>query len=102
MTKEDFSLSFRAAQKKSDKAIADPTTTPERAKALEKSLELATTAVVIAEKTLLKRGKAFFSLYETLLGENSQARWSRIMDTHIGVIPWTDLPGNVQNIASIW
>ena len=39
------------------------------AKALEKSLELAITAVVTAEKTLEKRGKAFFSLYKTLLGE---------------------------------
>ena len=58
-TKEDCSLRFNAAQKKSDEAITDPTTTPERAKALEKSLELATTAVVVAEKTVIKRGKAF-------------------------------------------
>ena len=59
MSKEDFSLRFDAAQKKSDDSITDPTTTPERAKALEKSLELATAAVVLAEKTQLKRGKDF-------------------------------------------
>ena len=92
-------MRFNVTQKKSDKAISDPTTTPERAKALEKSLELATTAMVVAEKALLKRGKAFFSLYETLLGESSQVKWSRIVDTQIRVIPWTDLQGNVQNIA---
>ena len=50
-TNEDCSLQFNAAQKKSDDAIADPTTTPERAKELKKSLKLATTAVVTAEKT---------------------------------------------------
>ena len=33
-TKEDCSLQFLGAQKKSDEAIADPTRTPERAKAL--------------------------------------------------------------------
>ena len=55
--------------------------------------------MVVAEKTVLKRGKAFFSLYETLLGESSRVRWSRIVNTQIGVIPWTDLQGNVQNIA---
>ena len=71
MAKEDCSLRFIAAQKKLDDAIADPTTTPERAKALKKSLELVTTAVVVAEKIVLKRGKAFFSLYKTLLGENA-------------------------------
>ena len=48
-TKEDCSLQFSGAQKKSNEAIADPTTTPERAKVLEKSLELATAAVVVAE-----------------------------------------------------
>ena len=66
-------------------------------KALKKSLELATTAVVVAEKTVKKRGKAFFSLYKTLLGENSQVKWTRIVDTQIGVIPWTDLQGIVHN-----
>ena len=78
---------------KSDNSIADadPTTTPKRAKALEKILELAINAVVAAEKTVLKRWKVFFSLYETLLGENSQVKWSRIVDTQIGIIPWTDI-----------
>jgi hypothetical protein len=75
---------------KSNKAIADPTTTLERTTALKKSLELATTAVVVAEKALLKRGEAFFALYKTLLGESSQVKWSRIVDTQMGVIPWTN------------
>ena len=70
-TKEDCSLRLNAAQKKSDEAITEPTITPERAKELEKSLELATTAVDVAEKTVLKRGESYFSLYETLLGETS-------------------------------
>ena len=39
--KEDCTLRFIGAQQKSNEAIADSTTTPERAKALEKSLELA-------------------------------------------------------------
>ena len=26
-------------------------------------------------------------------------KWSRIVDSQIGVIPWTDLQGNVQNFA---
>ena len=99
MAKEDCSLRFKAAQKKTDDAIADPTTTPERAKALEKILELATTAVVAAEKTVLKRGKIFFSFYKMLLGESSQMKWSKIVDAQIGVIPWTDLQGIVHNIA---
>jgi hypothetical protein len=56
-SKEDCSLRFDAAQKKSDDSITDPKTTSERAKALEKSLELATAAVVLAEKTIPKREK---------------------------------------------
>ena len=98
-TKEDCSSRFNAAQKKSNNAIADLTTIPERERALEKSLELATAAVVVAKKTLLKRGAAFVSHYETILGEISRVKWSRIVDTQIGVIPWTDVQGNVQNIA---
>ena len=98
-TKDDCSLKFWGAQKKSDKAITDPKTTPESAKALKKSLELATTSVAVAEKALLKRGKAFFALYKTLLGESSKVKWSRIVDTQMGVIPWTNLQVNAQNIA---
>ena len=59
MNKEDCSLRSKAAQKLSDDAIADPTTTPERLKALKTSLELATTAVVVTEKIVEKRGEAF-------------------------------------------
>jgi hypothetical protein len=94
---EDCTLRFTVAQKKSDDSIADPTTTPERAKALERSLELATKAVVAAEKQQLKRGKAFFSFYKTLLGETSRVKWARIVGTQVGVMPWTDLQGNVLN-----
>ena len=89
-SKEDCFLLYQAAQKKSDNSIADPTTTPEMAKVLEKSLELAVSTVVTAEKTLEKRGKAFFSLYETLLGETSRVKWARIVETQVGVVPWTD------------
>ena len=98
MAKEDCFLRYQAAQKISDNSIANPTTTPEMAKALEKSLELAVAAVVTAEKTLEKRGKAFFSLYETLLGETSRVKWARIVETQVGVVPWTDLQGNVYDV----
>jgi hypothetical protein len=57
------------------------------AKALEKSQKLVITAVVMAEKTLEKRGKSFFSLYETLLGETSRVKWARIVETQVGVVP---------------
>ena len=60
MKKDDCILRFTAAQKKSDDSIANPTTTPERAKALERSLELATQAVMEAELHVDKRGKSFF------------------------------------------
>ncbi len=53
----------------------------------------------MSEKTVLMKGKAYFSLYKTLLREISQVKWSRIVNTQIGVIPWKDLQGNVQNIA---
>jgi hypothetical protein len=84
--------------KKSDEAIADPTTHVDRKKALEKSLELATQQVMQAELNLLKRGKAFFGFYETMLGEAPRVRWTRIVDSQIGVMPWTDLQGVVNNV----
>jgi hypothetical protein len=98
MTKNDCLQRFNKAQKKSDDAIADPTTTVERGKALEKSLELATQAVMAAELNLLKRGKAFFGFYETMLGDASRVRWTRIVDSQAGVMPWTDLQGNVNAV----
>ena len=70
----------------------------ERGKALEKSLELATQQVMEAELALLKRGKAFFGFYETLLGEASRVRWTMIVDSQVGVIPWTDLQGTLHNV----
>ena len=60
---------FEKAQKKSDNAVKDPTLTVEHRKALKKSLELATQAVMEAKLHLTKRGKAFFGFYETMLGE---------------------------------
>ena len=68
LIKEDCQKRFTAAQKKSDASIANPTTTVERAKALEKSLELAIQAVMEAELQILTRGKSFFGFYKTMLG----------------------------------
>ncbi len=31
-----------------------------------------------------------------MLGENAQVKWARIVDTQVGVTPWTDLVGNVH------
>ena len=50
-----------------------------------------------AELHVLKRGKSFFGFYKTMLGESSRVRWSRIVDTQVGVMPWTNLQGNVHN-----
>jgi hypothetical protein len=83
---------------KSDHAIKDPTSTVDQKKVLEKSLELAIQAVMEAELYLLKRGKAFFGFYETMLGEGPRVRWARIVDSQIGVMPWTDLQGVVNNV----
>ena len=75
---------FEKAQKNSDDAIADPTTKVDRAKALERSLELATQAVMEAGLHLLTRGKSFFGFYETMLGETLRVRWTRIVDEDCG------------------
>ena len=48
MKRDNSILRFKTAQKKSDTSIADPTTLPGRAKALERSLEIATQAVIEA------------------------------------------------------
>ena len=56
------------AQKKLDDSIANPTTLVDRAKALERSLELAIQAVMEAEVHLEKKGKSFFGFYKTMLG----------------------------------
>ncbi len=89
---------FNKAQKKLDNAIKDPTRTEDEKKVLAKSLELATQAVMEAEVHLLKRGKAFFGFYETMLGEGPRTRWARIVDSQIGVMPWTNLQGVVKNV----
>ena len=83
--------------KKSNGSISNPTMTEERAKALQKSLELATQAVMEAELHVLKRGRSFFGFYKTMLGEALQVKWARILDTQVEVMPWTDLQGNVHN-----
>ena len=57
LTKNDCLQRFNKARKKSDDAISDPTTTVDRGKALEQSLELATQHVMEAELLLLKRGR---------------------------------------------
>ena len=43
-------------------------------KALKKSQELADTPMVLATKYNPRRGRHFFALYETLLGENAQIK----------------------------
>jgi len=59
LKRNDCLQRFNKAQKKSDGAIADPTTMVDKGRALEISLELATQAVMEAELHLLKRGKTF-------------------------------------------
>ena len=94
--KEDCQKQFTTAQKKIDASISNPTTTVERAKALKKSLELAIQAVMEAELQILKRGKSFFGFYKTMLGENAQVKWARIVEAQVGVKPWMDLQGEVH------
>jgi hypothetical protein len=72
---------------------------PERVKALGKSLELSTQAVMEAELHEAKRGKSFFGFYKTMLGENARVKWARIVETQVGVMPWTDLQGEVHQIV---
>ena len=67
--------------------------------ALEKSEDLARTAVLLADKALPRRGKHFFTLYETLLGENAQVKWCQIVEAQVGAANWTNLQGNVQEVA---
>ena len=52
-----------------------------------------------AEKAIPKKGVNLFSLYVTLLGDSAQVKWSQIVETQVGATPWTDLKGNVQNLA---
>ena len=87
------------AKVKPDDAKLDPTTSEDRMKALEKSEELASTAVTLATKSIPRRAKQFFSLYEMLLVENARVKWSQIVEAQIGATGWTDLQGNVQGVA---
>ena len=59
------------AKDKLTEAKEDPTSSEDRMKVLEKSQELATTAVLLAAKAMPRRGKQVFFLYEKLLGENA-------------------------------
>ena len=87
------------AKDKLTEAIIDPTTSEVRMKALKKSQELAGTAVLLATKAMPRRGEHFFSLNKTLLGKNAQVKWCQIVDAQVGAANWTDLQGNVQEIA---
>ena len=49
-----------------------------------------------SEVHLEKKGKSFFGFYKTMLGENAQVTWARIVETQVGVMPWTDLQGEVH------
>jgi len=80
-------------------AKEDPNSSKDRIKALEKSQELARTAVLLAGKALPRRGKQFLSLYKMLLGENAQVKWCQIVEAQTGAANWTDLQGNVQEVA---
>ena len=93
----DSTTRLAAAQKKINDCSTDPTSSTDRKEALKKILELATAANTV--KAIPKKGKNFFSLYKTLLGDNAQVNWSRIVDAQIGAAPWTDLQGNMQDIA---
>ena len=52
-----------------------------------------------ALELLCLRGKKFFALYKTLLGDNARAKWKRIVTTQVGIAPWTDLYGTVHVTA---
>ena len=66
------------AKDKLTDAKDDKNTSEDRMKALEKSEELARTAVLLAGKALSKRGKQFFSLYEMLQGEMPELSGSKL------------------------
>ena len=93
LKKEDCQKRFDTAQKKSDSSIANPTKTVERAKALEKSLELAIQAVMEAKVHRGKRGKSFFGFYKTMLGEKAQVEWARIV-----ILKWESCPGRIYKV----
>ena len=59
------------AKDKLGDATLNPTSSEDRMKALEKSEELASTAVTLATTSIPRRAKQFFSLYKTLLEENT-------------------------------
>ena len=72
---QDCTTRFTMAKDKLVDAKNDPTTPEDRMKALVKSQELASTAVILATKALPRRGKQFFSLYKLLLCENARVKW---------------------------
>ena len=80
-------------------AMDEANTSKDRMKALEKSEELVRTAVLIAAKALPRKGKHFFTLYKMLLGEDARVEWCQIVEAQIGAANWTDLQGNVQEVA---
>ena len=73
---QDCTTRNKTAKVKLQDAKNDPLTSEDRMKALVKSQELAGAAVLLATKSIPRRGKQFFSLYETLQGENAQVKWS--------------------------
>ena len=76
---QDFTTRSNMAKDKLTEAKIDPTNSKDRMKALEKGMELAGTAALLATKAVPRRGKHFFSLYEMFLGENARVKWSRIV-----------------------
>jgi len=96
---QDCTTRHNQAKEKLQDAKNDPTTSKDRMKALKKSQELAPTAVLLATKLVLRRGKQIFSLHKMLLGESAQVKWFCIMGAQIGVANWTNLQGIVQLLA---
>ena len=67
----DCAARWEMAKNKLGNATLDPITSEDRMNSLEKSEELASTAVTLATKSIPRRAKQFFSLYKTLLEENT-------------------------------
>ena len=88
-----------AAQVKLDRALLNRNTTDVQKDALRTARDKAVSTETTALELLRQRGKKFFALYETLLGDNVRAKWKRIVSTQVGIAPWTDLYGTVHVTA---
>ena len=76
-----------AAQVKLDRALLNRNTTDVQKDALRTARDKAVSTETTALELLRERGKKFFALYETLLGDNVRAKWKRIVSTQVGIAP---------------